>query len=459
MSFPSRQRRRARRMLSGRPGNGIVVAMATTTAPATVVQPLVGTARAARVGRRTFTTPTQLRIGLVVLVAATAVFGLIVVRSVSHRLDAARAVGLAASPQLVAAQDVYVKLADADATASSGFLNAGKELPALQQRYRDDIDAASRQLPAMAQRSGSVAARNAVTTITDQLPVYTGLVEAARANNRQALPVAGAYLHEASQLMRNTILPAATTTYEDAATQLADGDRAGSGAGEVTAVGIAGVGLLFLLILMLIVVASRTRRIINVGLAAAVVVVVALLVVPTVAFARERDALRRSQTKGSDPLQVLSTARILALRTFSDENLDLIDRGATSEYMPDFARIAGMLQGTAATKGLLAQDFVGERVTLAFRQYLAAHHAVRSADAAGEYTRAVFIATSAQAAAMQRLDTAFQVQVNSARARLERQARDARNAVRFVAVAAVILAVLAAVSIVLGLQPRIREYA
>ena len=367
--------------------------MATTTASATVVQPQVRTERAAQVGRRAFTTPTQLRVGLVVLVAATAVFGVIAVRSVSRRLDAARAVGLVAAPQLVAAQDVYVKLADADATASSGFLKSAQEPPGLQQRYRDDIDNASRQLPAMAQRSNSAAARSAVTTVTDQLPVYTGLVEAARANNRQGFPVGAAYLHEASQLMRNTILPAATTTYEDAATQLAAGDRAGSGAGEVTAVVVTGVGLIFLLILMMIFVASRTRRIINIGLAAAVVVVVALLIVPTVAFARERDALRRSQTAGSDPLQVLSTARILALRTFSDENLDLIDRGATSEYMPDFGRITAALQGSKGNRGLLTFDFVGMPVTLDFRQYLAADREVRSADGAGDYTGAVSVAT------------------------------------------------------------------
>src|SRR5690606_39915618 len=47
-----------------------------------------------------------------------------------------------------------------------------------------------------------------------QVPVYTGLVEAARANNLQGLPIGAAYLREASHLMRTEILPAAERLYD-----------------------------------------------------------------------------------------------------------------------------------------------------------------------------------------------------------------------------------------------------
>src|SRR5262245_53892627 len=225
---------------------------------------------------------------MVVLVIAAAGFGLVSVRRVVRRLDAARTVGDVASPQLTAAQDVYVSLADADAAASSAFLEAGHESPGIQQRYRNDIGRASAQLPAMARRSRSADARNAVTTITDRLPVYTGLIEAAHANNLQDFPVGAAYLHEASRLMRDTILPAATIVYSDAASQLADADRAGSSPAEVVAVVVLGVLLLALLVGMSVFVALRTRRTINVGLAIAVVIVVALTATATFAFVRQQ---------------------------------------------------------------------------------------------------------------------------------------------------------------------------
>src|SRR6185437_6146953 len=48
----------------------------------------------------------------------------------------------------------------------------------------------------------------AVSTVGEQLPVYTGLVENARALNRLGLPLGQAYLASASKLMQTRILPA-----------------------------------------------------------------------------------------------------------------------------------------------------------------------------------------------------------------------------------------------------------
>jgi hypothetical protein len=414
--------------------------------------------RLAQMTLRPFTTPGQLRLGMVVLVIATVVFGLVGVRSVVRRLDAARTVGTVASPQLTASQDVYVSLVDADAAASSAFLEAGDESPVLQQRYRDDISRASAQLPPMAQRSNTAAARKAVTTITDQLSVYTGLVEAAHANNLLAYPVGAAYLHEASQLMRNTILPAATIVYSDAGSQLADADRAGSSPAEVIAVVGLGLLLLALLVGMMVFVAIRTRRTINVGLAVAVVVVVVLTATATFAFVRQQDALQRAQSRGSDPLQVLSVARILTLRTFSDDNLDLVERGAASSYGPDFTRLTGALHD-AHDRGLLDRRDTTSNLLADFQAYQAQHRAVKEHYGEGDYTGAVALATSAEARALSNLDVALGHQVDAARSRLESNARHARSGLVFVAVMAGLLALVAALAIVLGLRPRIREYA
>jgi hypothetical protein len=435
---------------------------ATTTSPAvpgTATTRVARTGRAARAALRPFTTPGQLRLGLVVLVTATIIFGAVAVRSVVGRLDAAREVGNVATPQLVASQDVYASLADADAAASSAFLAGGNDTTALQAEYRNDLSNASKQLAEMARRADSANARDAVAAITNQLPIYAGLVSAAQANNLQGLVVGNAYLHEASQLMRNTILPAATVVYEDAAAQFGAADRRGSSPLEISAVVILGAVLAALLILMLVFLAIRMRRTINIGLAAALVIVLALTTTLTVVFAREQHALQRSQSVGSNPLQVLSAARILALRTFSDENLDLIERGAASSYMPDFNSLTADLTNEHGT-GLLDSEYVPVTISSDFGHYFSAHEEVRrDNDVLGDHTLAVMTATKQEAPAMGTLDAAFRSQIAAARTRLETSASDARSGLAFVGLLTALFALIAAAAIVLGLRPRMKEYA
>jgi hypothetical protein len=407
---------------------------------------------------RPFTTPGALRFGLVVLVTGTLLFGIVATRSVIERLDAAHAVGHVATPQLVASQDVYASLADADATASSAFLDAARETPEIQARYRADLDNASQQLADMARRSGSAQARAAVTTMTNELPVYADLVATAHANSLQALLVGGAYLHEASQLMRNTILPAATLVYEDASAQLAQGDRRGSSQLEVAAVVLLGVVLVVLLAAMLAFLALRMRRIVNVGLVAALLIIIGMTTTVTVTFVKEQRSLQRSQSGGADPLRVLSAARILTLRTFSDENLDLIERGAASSYMPDFTALANALSNNSAT-GLLDTRYVGPVAVHDYEAYATAHEDVRNAnDVDGDYQKAVNIATTTEATAAVTLDTELQREIRGARTALERNANQAASGLALVELFTVLLALAATAAIVLGLRPRIREY-
>ena len=127
---------------------------------------------------------------------------------------------------LVDAEDLYLALADADATASTIFLRAGVEPPELRARYLEDLQRAGRQLATItADRDLSATAQDAIATISEALPEYASLVEAARTNNRLDFPVGAAYQREASHLMSSTILPAATTVFEDAGRQLERGLR------------------------------------------------------------------------------------------------------------------------------------------------------------------------------------------------------------------------------------------
>ena len=92
-------------------------------------------------------------------------------------------------------------------------------------------------------------------TLATQLPVYTGLVEAARANNRQGFPVGAAYLRRASDLMRTTLLNAAEDVYTVEAHRTNADYKTGTANGRLTALAI--VAVVFVLLLAVVAVRGR----------------------------------------------------------------------------------------------------------------------------------------------------------------------------------------------------------
>ena len=165
----------------------------------------VATTRRGRLGRLVqrplvgpLTTPAGLRAASAALVVTIVVFGAIAIGAARHRQDAAETVGVDATPLLLSAEELYIALADADATGSTSFLAAGDESPTLHARYLADIEDAGRHLVAIAAQDGlSTDARAAVTTLAAQLGEYIRFVEAGpheqppRPPGRHDLPAAG----------------------------------------------------------------------------------------------------------------------------------------------------------------------------------------------------------------------------------------------------------------------------
>src|SRR5258708_7546357 len=87
------------------------------------------------------------------------------------------------------------------------------EPPAARSRYLADIARAESYLEAATAAAGNQGLRSQLTVLSTGVPVYTGLVETARSDNQQGLPVGAAYLGEASYLMRTRLLPAAKGLY------------------------------------------------------------------------------------------------------------------------------------------------------------------------------------------------------------------------------------------------------
>jgi hypothetical protein len=156
---------------------------------------------------RLTTSPGRLRLAAVLLAFGAIAFGALAASAVNMRLQAAHSVATDTEPLLVTAEGLYASLSDADATAATTFLTGGLEAPAQRERYAGDLRAASGELATLArQAGGSAQTRAAVGTLATQLPVYSGLVETARASNRQGFPVGAAYLRRASTLIGQPLL-------------------------------------------------------------------------------------------------------------------------------------------------------------------------------------------------------------------------------------------------------------
>jgi hypothetical protein len=425
--------------------------------------------RIAELRRRAATTPGRLRLSMAVVVTALVVFGVVAIRAVEVRSSAVASIVTRDEPQMLQAEGLYASLSDADATAATTLLAGGLESSTRRQRYLAALRNASLQLAALGQRSqGAGEAARAIDDVAATLPVYSGLVETARANNRQGFPVGAAYLRRASKLMREQTLPAAGRLYALEARRLADDQAtATSGNGLFAVMTVIGLAL-FALIWVQLFLARRTRRVFNVRLVAATVSVIVIGAWVTVGMIRAANATARAQREGSDSVQLLSAARILALRAQADESLALVARGGGDTYLTDFRNVASALEPPG---GLLGAAEAAERrsgtaapvaaLTAQWRGYRAAHERVAALQAQKRFGEAVRLAVGPRAQVpglADALNRGLATRIAAAQQRFEQSAHAARSAVRGLTVAIVVFLVVAAVLAVFGLKQRVDEY-
>jgi hypothetical protein len=413
-------------------------------------------------------TPGRLTASLVLLFLIVAAFGATAITGVVQRQSLISSVRTSSGPLTVQAEVLYRSMSDADATAASAFLSVGAEPPALRARYLDDIQASSAALVNAA--AGSASDRRALQQISTGLPMYAGLVETARADNRLGLPLGAAYLREASALMRNTLLPAASTLYESETGSLADDRDSAAGFPWIAIpLGLIAVALLFRAQRML---ARRTRRLLNPGLVLATLAVIVALGWLAISWTADTSALHASNVKGSAQVDALAQARIAALRSRADEALTLVARGNGAAFQDDFTATMARLQGTRKAGGLLAsaQDPSGDPVAVAdaraaakdLAAWQAVHTAIRSRDDSGSYPDAVQLAIgtgdSDAPALFSKVDTDLSHGIDAANATFTSEATTAANALAGADVAAGVLTALALIGLSVGFQRRIAEY-
>ncbi|WP_156753979.1 hypothetical protein [Actinokineospora pegani] len=437
-------------------------------------QPMVTTAPPAgdapsalrRAGRSATTTPGRLSVVWAVLVALTVAAGLVSALTAQTKQDTLGDLVEQREPLAAAAQQVFRSLSDADAVAASAFLSGGVEPAALRERYELDIAQAGAAIGDAAANLGSdpVAAGH-VSTLSRQLPVYTGLVATARANNRQGYPAGAAYLREASGLMRSKILPAAEALYSG------DYDQLKAAQADARSFPWAPAALALLLLIALIgaqvYLTRKTNRLLNVGLAVATAAVLVGVVWASAVLFLAAGKVADGERTGSAQADVLVHARINALKGRADETLTLVARGDGPGYEAEWGQLVDTLTGDGPANLLRqARDMAGtDPITAAMADadaWRAAHQRIRELDDSGQYENAVLAAIGSDprsaATAFGELDSSLDSAIRAARTEFATATSGAGALTTGLPLGLGALAVVAAAGISTGIRERLREY-
>ncbi|WP_214406000.1 hypothetical protein [Pseudonocardia lacus] len=361
------------------------------------------------------------------------------------------------------AAGLYQSLADADATATTGYVSGRRESPEGRARYDGDVRrAAERLVHAASLLPEGHPATVPVTTLTTNLPVYAGLMETARTYNRSGLPLGQSYLTQASKLMQQTMLPAAAELRALETAELAEAYRKGSAL--PLAVLLLGLGLLAAVVDLGNGERSRTNRLLNPGLVVGGIAVLAALVWWGLATVMTGSALGEA-SRHTDAVSALDDARTAVLKARSNESLVLVARGGGSGDRA-FAGLTEPVMGPDGGGGLLgAAEASGadvRAVRSATRSWVQAHQEVRALDDSGRFQEAVEsvigVDPSTSGGRFAALDDALARAIAVERDGISAAVARARDAQSLLAVAPPALFLLAGLAIALGVAQRAGEY-
>jgi hypothetical protein len=342
---------------------------------------------------------------------------------------------------------LYTSLSDANATVATALLTGGLEPPAARARYLHDLQVAARSLTALTRGAGNVTEPAALRTIADQLPLYSGLVEAARANNRQGFPVGAAYLRQAATLLTTSMLPAANLLYATEAERLNGDYRTGTDNAAIVALVAAVVLALGLMLLAQRHIARISRRIFNLPMLLATVALVGLSAWALVGATREQNALARAQRVGSDAVERLSAANVLLSRAQGDLSLTLVNRGTDQTDPLDF---------TAAMRALTASGLAAQ-LPPGVATYRAAAGHVQGLESGGQLESAIKQAPTVGAIS-DRVHATLTDEIAAAQSRFGQAAAGAASALGGLWLAIPLITILATALALLGLRQRLNEY-
>lgn len=411
-------------------------------------------ARASRAWVRRYarTTPGVVVLIAVVVAALCVAAGLVCAAALNERIDDQKAVLNRLEPFAYAAQNLYAASSAADAAAATVFLSGGTQTPLMRARYQQALAAAAGALADATAGAADTETRTTLAEVSAQLTTYTGLVEAARANNIQGFPVGSAYLREASSAMQTALLPRAESVY------VADLARVDEVQRRIGTLPMAGLVLLLATFAAIgvgsAVLVRRTNRWFNRGLvtAAAIVLFVMGGVVGAVRLAA--DDIERARAQGTARFGQLAEARILAQQARTEETLQLISRGDITASEAAFYSRIDKLRTLVGTESPAVREAVDAWVASHRRQV----EVYRSGDYPAAVDQALGIDRGASGAQFAGVESTLRDAIEQSRGTMREYVSGAGRYLQWAPTAALMLTVVASSVAVAGLWPRFKEF-
>lgn len=439
----------------------------------------------------TATTPGKLRLGMGLVFLLAISFAIAGYFGVTSTRSSLNTIARDAVPSIVTAQTVRVKLLEMDAHATQEFLAGGADSGAqARQRYEQVRRELGEQLTSAAMNiSFGRDEQSAIEQLMNNVQIYTGMVEAARTNNRMGYPVGAAYLRMASVMLHDTMLPL-TQSIDQLNVRQLESEYASFKSGALTRfalIGGSGVALLLVLGYMQMFLSRRMRRTFNMSLVAASAIVVAVTGYSMVSMLAVGSNLASAREQSFVSAYSWLTARGTAYDTKTDQSLYLIALGAGARYetsMKDkVARLAPAdltqemifqaARGNVAFQGLFANELAATPVgsperqqvitaLTAMRSYLEQDARIRGFDKGGRRQEAVNLAlgngTTEAQQAFDNFTEVLSANLGRAQANFDASIASAEGNLRFLDWGFIIISLLVAALTYFGLTPRINEY-
>lgn len=451
----------------------------TTSSPgqAAPASPYGITSGARGVRRRLGDTPGRLALASVVAVVASlglGTLGFVAGLGQAGALDDVRA----DAAQLVGTQELRNDLVSADATATNAFLVGGLEPAEARERYETDLTAAAGAVPRLA--ASSTAETDELATVSDSIQQYAGLVESARANNRQGFPVGAAYLDQASTTLRSDTLPVLDTVAAASAQRVTDGQSSVAFTQALLALVWLGV---IVLVGVQVWLARRTHRVLNTGLALGTVAALVGAVVVSAAVVGGNGVARAVNDGPYGAVVTSSQALAQATDAKSMESFTLIKRGSGQAFENRFVACtdtSGLSEEQRADEAfaealnvcpLPAARILEEAVSAGqlddassslLAQWVVAHQGIRALDDEGRWEEAVAAATATgedtAAAAFDAFAQQAHDDIDAAGQEVDDRLGSASGTSTAAAWIALVTGLLAAVLAATGVNVRLKEY-
>lgn len=396
-------------------------------------------------------TPGRMRAFLVLAAAVSVVFGLAAAqgfRQSDGALDRAKA----NAAQVVRIQAIHTNLVSANADATNAFLVGGLEPPDQRQHFVESMASAARLISEAA--TAQPADQEALGELNTTLITYDGLIEQARANNRQGLPIGSQYLRNANAVLQNDSLPLVNALV-DANEKRVDTEFDGVAygtiwvlAGGVLAVVIYAITLRWL--------ARRTHRYINIPIAAGGLLILLTTIVGSVTLSSASGDASSTRDDAYAKTLALSRARIAAYDARSNESLTLIAHGSGDAFDKAY-------NTASATVDEELRKSSGNGLEASWNNYKAIHTKVRKADTGGDWDSAVAMAVGTtkdnnSVDAFTSFDESSSGQLQSTSDAVAAELSDTRGGLPPIGWLGLPIGIVAALLVAWGMSQRLEEY-